>query len=51
MTTVADLRLSQMPKFMGKEIVMTNRNDKSLPGTRQHHGVFPILQQIVFVLF
>lgn len=52
MTTAADLRLSQMPKFIGtKEIVMTNRNDESFPGTRQHHDFIPILLQIVFVLF
>lgn len=37
----ADLRLSQMPKFVGtKQIVMTNSNDKSCPGTRQHRGVY-----------
>lgn len=52
MTIAADLRLSQMPKFIGtKEIVMTNSNDESFPGMRQHHGIFLILLQIVFVLF
>lgn len=48
----ADLRLSQMPKYMGtKQIFMTNSNGKSCPGTRQHRGVFPILLKMVFVLF